>query len=103
VHLADVIPTWMAGRRNRQTTVVQIDWDVGFAERADGSLTQPSKVCALGPGGPLEIPHRRFSGGKLVLLGRLGLKFRRHSPQPARDREIEGGSRHRNQSLGLPM
>ena len=38
----------------------------------------------------------------LVLLGRLGLKFRRQTPQPVRDREIEGGSGHRNQSFGLP-
>jgi hypothetical protein len=32
----------------------------------------------------------------------LVLKFRRHAPQPACDREIEGRSRHRNQYLGLP-
>src|SRR6516225_11919397 len=44
----------------------------------------------------------RLHGRSVVFLGRLVLKFRRHSPQPACDREIEGGSRHRNQYLGLP-
>ena len=39
---------------------------------------------------------------RLVLFSRLGVKFRRHSPQPARDRKIEGGSGHRNQSFSLP-
>jgi hypothetical protein len=38
----------------------------------------------------------------LVLFSRLDLKFRRHSPQPARDRQIQGGSGHRNQSFSLP-
>ncbi|HET9815079.1 MAG TPA: hypothetical protein VFQ33_04895 [Xanthobacteraceae bacterium] len=38
----------------------------------------------------------------LVLFSCLGVKFRRHSPQPARDREIEGGSGHRDQSYTLP-
>jgi len=43
----------------------------------------------------------RQYGRSVVFLGRLILKFRRHSPQPPRDREIEGGSRHRDQNLGL--
>jgi hypothetical protein len=44
---------------------------------------------------------RRY-GQSVVFLGRLVLKFRCHSPQSACDREIEGGSRHRSQYLGLP-
>jgi hypothetical protein len=41
-------------------------------------------------------------GQSVVFFGRLVLKFRRHSPQPACDRKIEGGSRHRNQYFSLP-
>jgi hypothetical protein len=74
----------------------------------DGSLTLKHPSGArLEPGGSLELRHRRFGESmlvlfSLVLLSRLGVKFRRHSPQPARDREIEGGSGHRDQSFTLP-
>jgi hypothetical protein len=44
----------------------------------------------------------RQYGRSVVFLGRLVLKFRRHSPQPACDREIEGSSRHPDQYIGLP-
>jgi hypothetical protein len=74
----------------------------------DGSLTLKHPSGArLEPGGSLELRHRRFGESmlvlfSLVLLSRLGVKFRRHSPQPARDREIEGGSGNRNQCFSLP-
>jgi hypothetical protein len=75
----------------------------------DGSLTlKHPNGARLEPGGSLELRHSRRFGERmlvlfsLVLLSRLGVKFRRHSPQPARDREIEGGSGHRNQSFSLP-
>ena len=75
-------------------------------EDAPLTLNHPSGA-RLEPGGPLELRHRGFGESMLalfwlILFSRLGLKFRRHSPQPARDREIEGGSGHRNQSFGLP-
>ena len=57
-----------------------LEWDFDM-RREDGSLglNHPRKA-RLDPGGPLET-HRRFGESKhVVLLGRLGLKFRRHSP-----------------------
>jgi hypothetical protein len=77
----------MGRRRNQQTAYCN---RFGTAVRGeDGSLTlNHPRDERLDPGGPLEI-HRKFGESKLVVLG---LKFRRHSPQPTRDREIEGGS-----------
>jgi hypothetical protein len=52
----------------------------------DGSLTLKHPSGArLEPGGSLELRHRRFGESmlvlfSLVLLSRLGVKFRRHSP-----------------------
>ncbi|MFL6821066.1 MAG: hypothetical protein ACJ8FA_00675, partial [Xanthobacteraceae bacterium] len=49
-----------------------------------------------------RLQPSRGEGNFRVLLGRLVLKFRRHSPQPPCDREIEGGAGHRNQNFSLP-
>src|SRR5262245_33147485 len=73
--------------------------------RAPGRGLWPAADSTL-PGGPAaaaagSAAAMRQYGRSLVFLGRLVLKFRRHSPQPPRDREIEGGSRHRDQHLGL--
>jgi hypothetical protein len=68
----------------------------------NGQPILQSTGASLHPSRGIEIPHRRVGKSKLILLGRLGVQFRRHSPQPACDREIERGAGHRDENFRLP-
>jgi hypothetical protein len=69
---------------------------------ADGRPILQSRGASLHPSRRLEIRHLPVGKNKLILFDRLGLQFRRHPPQPACDREIERGARHRDENFRLP-